>query len=287
MPNATTDGAPGRRSAGWRRAAHRALRPAARSAAIAVLVWTGAAALGIPDLFGVTPNDVFAIAGVAGALLGIAGAERALRAAAAVVALLLVLVTSLPLVAAVAPSLVRRDRPAADSGAVVDAIAVLSSGVGDDGMIQGEGVDRLLEGLRLAQRTTRPLVVSVVRPRHDAWVSSLADQQRLVALAGIGDRLLTVDSVGSTHDEARRMTALARARGWRRVALVTSPAHTRRACATFERAGLAVVCTPAPARDAAWGGPTPLRTPGDRLRVTASWLYEEIGWVVYHARGWV
>lgn len=268
---------------GWRGV----LRPAARSATIAVLVWTGAAALGVPALFGLAPNDAFAIAGVIGALLGAAGGERALRAAAAMVALLLVLVTSLPLIGLVAPALVRRDQPTVSAGAPVDAIAVLSSGVGDDGMIQGEGVDRLLEGLALAKHTRRPLVISVVRPRGSAGVSSLADQRRLVALAGIEDRVWIVDSVHSTHDEAVRMAALARSRGWRRVALVTSPAHTRRACAVFERAGLAVVCTPAPARDAAWGGPTPLRSPGDRLRVTASWLYEEIGWLVYHARGWV
>lgn len=264
-----------------------AVRAAARSATVGVLVWTAAAALGVPALFGFAPNDVFAIAGVTGALLGLAGAERALRAAAATLALLLVLVTSLPFAAAVAPSLVRRDRPTADSGAAVDAVAVLSSGVGDDGMIQGEGVDRLLAGLALARRTGRPLVISVVRPRHRPGVSSLPDQERLVALAGVGDRLWTVDSVGTTHDEAVRMAALARAHGWHRVALVTSPAHTRRACATFERAGLAVVCTPAPARDAAWGGPNPLRAPDDRLRVTASWLYEQLGWLVYRHRGWV
>ncbi len=286
-PPPAADRRPERAGRDWRGAARRALPPAARGAALAVLVWAGAAALGIPDLFGVAPHHVFALAGIAGGVFGALGAERALRAAAVGVALLLVLVTSLPIAAHVAPSLVRRDRPAADSGAVVDAVAVLSSGVGDDGLIQGEGVDRLLAGLALAQRTGRPLVLSVVRPRRRPGVSSLPDQQRLVALAGLGDRVWTVDSVKSTHDEAVRMAALARARGWRRVALVTSPAHARRACATFEHAGLAVVCSPAPARDAAWGGPTPLRSPGDRLRVVAAWVYETLGWLVYRRRGWV
>ncbi|HEY0777277.1 MAG TPA: YdcF family protein [Gemmatirosa sp.] len=275
------------RLTGARAAANPLLHRAARSATVGVLVWTAAAALGIPALAGVAPNDVFAIAGVVGAIIGALGGERVVRAAAATLALMLVLVTSLPLIAHVAPDTVRRDRPTADSGAVVDAIAVLSSGVGDDGTVEGEGVDRLLDGLSLAKRTGRPLIVSIVHPRHVPGVSSLADQRRIAALAGLGDRLWTVDSVGSTHDEAVRMAALAHAHGWRRVALVTSPAHTRRACATFERAGLAVVCTPATARDAAWGGPTPLRSPGDRLRVTASWIYEQIGWQVYRRRGWV
>ena len=220
-------------------------------------------------------------------MIGALGGERLLRAMAATIALLLVLVTSLPLIGYVAPSLIRRDRPAPDSGAVVDAIAVLSSGVGDDGLIQGEGVDRLLAGIGLAQRTGRPLIVSIVRPPHLRDVSSFPDERRIAALGGVADRLWTVDSVRSTHDEAVRMSALARAHGWHRVAVVTSPAHTRRACATFERTGLAVVCTPALARDAAWGGPTPLRSPSDRLHVTASWLYEELGWRVYERRGWV
>ena len=164
---------------------------------------------------------------------------------------------------------------------------MLSSGVGEAGLVQGDGVDRLLAGAALAQRTGRPLVVSVIHPRRLEAVSSLADQRRIAALAGLGDRLWTVDSVHTTHDEAVRMAALARAQGWRRVALVTSPTHTRRACATFERAGLAVVCTPALARDATWGGPAPLRSPGDRLRATRLWLHEVVGWLTYRARGWV
>ena len=255
-----------------------------------MLAWLGASLLGLPGLVGFAPPDAFLLAAGAGALAGAVAAGRGLRlvqAVAALVALLLVLVTSLPLAPALTRGLVRRDQPAADAGAPVDAVAVLASGVGEDGLVQGDGVDRLLAGAALAQRTGRPLVVSVIHPRRLAAVSSLADQQRIVALAGLRDRLWTVDSVHTTHDEAVRMAALARAHGWRRVALVTSPTHTRRACATFERAGLPVVCTPALARDASWGGPTPLRTPGDRLHATALWLYETLGWLTYRARGWV
>lgn len=264
-----------------------ATRAAFRGATLAVLAWAGAAALGLPDLVGLAPPQAFLGAAAAGALAGVLGAERALRAAGAAVALLLVLVTALPLAPVLARGLVRRDRPAADSGATVDAVAVLSGAVGDDGLVQGQGLDRLLAGLALAQRTDRPIVVSVIHPRRARRVSTRADQERLAALAGLATRLFTVDSVGTTHDEAVRMAALARAQGWRRVALVTSPAHTRRACATFERAGLPVVCTPAPARDAAWGGPAPLRSSADRLRAAANWMYETLGWALYWARGWV
>lgn len=276
----------------WARVPRGTLGAAARGAILAALAWAGATALGLADVLGLAPTRPYFWAAVVGAALGTLGVhsravQRVTWTAAAAVAGMLVAVTSLPIAATIAPTLVRRDRPAADSGGAVDAVAVLSAAMTDDGLVKGEGVDRLLDGFALAQRTGRPLLVSVIHPRHTPAVSSLADQQRLAAVAGLADRLWAVDSVHTTRDEAIRMAALARARGWQRVALVTSPAHTRRACATFERAGLAVVCTPAHARDAAWGGPDPLRTPADRLRVVGSWLYEELGWYLYHARGWV
>ena len=270
-----------------RQTAARLLGPAADGAALAVLVWAAANVLGLPDIVGIALPSPVIVALLVGAVLGAAGAGRLVRIAAGLMVLLLVLVTSLPVTAMLAQPLVRRDRPAADSGAVVDAVAVLSGSVGTDGLIQRQALDRLLDGLALAQRTGLPIVVSVVRETHRPSLSSLADQERLAALAGVADRLVTVDSVHNTHDEAVRMAAVARAHGWRRVALVTSPTHSRRACATFERAGLAVVCSPSRARDAAWGGPQPLRTPTDRLHVTASWLYETLGWLVYRAHGWV
>ena len=260
---------------------------AVRGAVLAVLVWTAVTALGLPETFGFPTRHAYVVAPLVGGLLGAFAAERLLRVAAGLAALVLVLVTSLPLATVMAPTLVRRDQPAVDSGATVDAIAVLSSSVGEDGLIQGTGIDRLLDALALAKRTGRPLIVSVVRNPHGAGTSSLADQRWLTALTGQSDRLFVVDSVHTTRDEAVRMSALARAHGWRRVALVTSPTHSRRACATFERAGLPVVCTPARARDASWGGPAPLRSPDDRLHVAANWLHETIGWIVYRARGWV
>ena len=263
---------------------------AARGATLAVLVWVAADALDIQKTAGVHPLYPFVVAAVAGALattLSPRRGLRALQAAAALAALGLVLITALPITPALARTLVRQDRPTVEAGAPVDAVAVLSDGIGEDGVVQGQGLDRLLTGIALAKRTARPLVISVVHPPRVPAVSSLADQRRVIGLAGGVPQLWFVDSVYTTHDEALRMTALARARGWHRVALVTSPAHSRRACATFERAGLAVVCTPAVARDASWGGAQPLHSAGDRLRVAGQWLYESLGWLAYRARGWV
>lgn len=263
---------------------------AASGATLGVLVWLGADALYVPQITGIRPSYPFVAAAGVGALVAALSARRGLRALSAVAALValgVLFVTALPVAPALARGLVRQDRPTVEAGAPVDAVAVLSDGIGEDGLLEGQGLDRLLAGAALARRAARPLIISVVHPVREPQASSLADQRRVVDLVSPTPQLWIVDDVHSTHDEAVRMTAVARGQGWRRVALVTSPAHTRRACATFERAGLPVVCTPAPARDASWGGPRPLRSAGDRLRTAGQWLYETLGWIAYRARGWV
>jgi uncharacterized SAM-binding protein YcdF (DUF218 family) len=90
--------------------------------------------------------------------------------------------------------------------------------------------------------------------------------------------------VRTTHDEALRTAEIARREGWRTVVVVTTPLHTRRACATFERAGLAVVCVPSEERTFALRH---LDAPGDRLAAFGEWLYETLGWIKYRHLGWV
>jgi uncharacterized SAM-binding protein YcdF (DUF218 family) len=181
--------------------------------------------------------------------------------AAAAVALLLVVAWT-PLGPALLGTCVRRDLPpapaAVDVPRDVDAVAVLSADVQSDGLVANRGVDRLLAGAAWSRVLRRPLVLSVIRLRAGD-VSSEADQRRVAALAGIGAAdLFFVDSVHVTRDEAVRAAALARVRGWRRVLVVTSPSHSRRACAAFERAGLRVTCAPAESRDYALAGPRPV-----------------------------
>jgi uncharacterized SAM-binding protein YcdF (DUF218 family) len=217
-----------------------------------------------------------------GAILGATRLRPLLWISAAVIAFLCLAVAYTPLVSALAAPLVRRDPLPAH----VDAIAVLSAGFTRDGMMRNETLDRLLTGLALAGRGfARTLLIS--RERTDfagKVVSDSADKEKLLALAKPSAQVVFVDSVFTTRTEAVRMKAIAQARGLSTVAVVTSPMHTRRACATFEAVGLKVVCIPADLRES---GLYEGSNAEDRLRAFRSWLYETFASDSYRRRGWI
>lgn len=280
---------------GWRGAPAAAAadgpgRRLARGTLVGILAWLLAARLGILFALGLSDMQWLPAAALLGALLGVARRLAVVWAVAGAMALLLVLVTATPMMRPLLGSVLRRDADpgaiaAGGAGAAVDAIVVLSSAVMPAGLVAGQGLERLLPAVEAARRTGLPLVVTIVHPRGGG-TSSLADQRRIAELAGVGAQLVAVDSARITRDEAVLVGRLARTRGWRRVALITSPAHARRACAAFERAGLPVLCTPAPSREVHLGSPRPLAGADERARAFGLWLYETLGWWSYRARGW-
>ncbi len=101
----------------------------------------------------------------------------------------------------------------------------------------------------------------------------------------------TLGACRDTRDEAERTRQLAAARGWRRIILVTSASHMRRAEATFRRTGLEVVCLPCDFEGLAgletrrnWLGLAPHLNGFIHLE---RYLYERVGWWVYRWRGWL
>ena len=86
-------------------------------------------------------------------------------------------------------------------------------------------------------------------------------------------------------DEATGVATLLGSRHLRRIAVVTSPMHTRRACAVFEAVGFVVSCTAARMRDAS--GLPDARTPVNRLALFGQWIYEVAAMADYAARGWL
>jgi uncharacterized SAM-binding protein YcdF (DUF218 family) len=221
---------------------------------------------------------VWAAIGVA---LSAAGWFRQLSWAVVAAFILLLVILETPLSGALASRWVRDDSRSTSTG--VDAVIVLSSSVKSDSLLDGQGTERLLTGVEVLRSMHAPrLAVTRIPPSGRAGPSSDPGQRRLFQLTGV-DSAIVIDSVYSTRDEAVK-AARVLGSSVHRVALVTSPLHTRRACATFEGAGFDVVCIPA--REIAHV----LRNPAndeDRLAAFRAYLYERLGMVKYRWKGWI
>ena len=114
---------------------------------------------------------------------------------------------------------------------------------------------------------------------------SLADAARGVVARlapGSAPTINILPNVRNTRDEAEAVAKLAAAKGWKRVLIVTSPTHSRRAKATFQQLKLnaTVVAASEPRFDAA------LRLPYDRLMALAPLARELAGTIKYSLFGW-
>ena len=238
--------------------------------------------LGVQQLLRTPDLALYFPAAILGALVGATRLRPIIWVPAGVVAAICLAVAYTPIVSTLAQPLIRRD----SLPPRVDAVAVLGMGLTPDGMMRGEGLDRLLTGLSLAKRGLAPVVL-VSRERRNVdgkAVSDSADLQNVATFSRTTARVIFVDSVVTTQTEARRMGAIARANHWSTLAVVTSPMHTRRACATFEAVGVGVVCVPAEVRES---GLYPDANAEDRLRAFRSLLYELFASASYKSRGWI
>ena len=253
-------------------------------ATAAMLAWLALAALGFLVPFGDAVLPLLPVVGLVGGLIGCSRYRwlRWLFASAVIIACLCwALVAFTPVVTTILPTrdLVRRDA-APDS---VNAVVVLSGGITVDSALGTQALDRLLTGLELMRDGLAPTLVVTRARRIGDGVTADADQHRLRALVARPFAMLVVDSVRTTRDEAVNAGRLLLSRGVDTIALVTSPLHTRRACAAFEHVGFHVVCVPARSRDYT------LRADNsdDRLALFRAWIYERMAWLKYGRRGWV
>ena len=176
-----------------------------------------------------------------------------------------------------------------------DAVIVLSSGVSADNKLSPRAVQRLLKGMELIKSGfSENLVLTRI---GQVGGSGEPDQDRIIGLMSPPPKLHRIGQVLNTHDEAVQMAELASKNGWKKVILVTSAMHSRRSKLVFEKAGLTVVAVPSEEREfqleegAALGGvekgTPPLTSFEDRIYAFQQWIHEEVGIVVYRARGWI
>lgn len=212
----------------------------------------------------------------AGALLYATRLRGVLWGLLAFTAALFVVVSMTPVFPRAARSLIRRD-----TLRKADAVIVLGSATTQERKLDRTAFVRMVDGMRLI---------------HDGWAPTLvrtevggpfpkpqADVAQLAELCG-NPPIEVVGPVYSTRDEATKFADLAQRRGWKSVIVVTSPYHTARAAAVFRKTDLTVISYPSVEREFAPSNP---RTTRERVEVFRWWLYEQVRWLLYRARGWV
>jgi uncharacterized SAM-binding protein YcdF (DUF218 family) len=105
-----------------------------------------------------------------------------------------------------------------------------------------------------------------------------------------GAQIIPLPPCLDTHDEAAGVRKLATQRGWRRILLVTSANHMRRAAALFRTQGLEVAPVPCNFLTTISTAPSAqgMSAPNcDGFEKIAIWMHEEVGWWEYRRRGWI
>ncbi len=180
-----------------------------------------------------------------------------------------------------------------------DAVVVLGGGAepsrNDVGGVRlTKAGDRILTGLELMRWGLAPAMVvgggsvrvdDVEKIESDLIRTRLADWKppRVWEIVPLG-------AAADTHDEALRLVPLAKQRGWKKILLVTSATHMRRAASVYRAAGFEVV--PAPCNFIVAGNASP---PSFRIGIPtwygfercSIWLHEIAGWQSYRRKGWL
>lgn len=202
------------------------------------------------------------------------------------VALLLLIVAYTPLAKKMATPLIMQTAPQ-EIARGADAVMVLGSWVQKDSTLTNVSMPRLMRGIELMRQNQVPiLIVSEIAPPAGSYSKAA---RRIAAQLKIPLNVQPLPGyMGNTRDEAVNFAALAKSKGWKRVFLVTSPTHTRRATLMFRRAAqgqkLQILSVPSTELNADLAT---LDDPGDRINVFKMCLRERVGLWIYERRGWV
>lgn len=225
-------------------------------------------------------DHIVAVAG--GAWIGARVSTRPIAIGSAIVALFVYVIGFTSVMRGPVHSLIRRDSIPAER---LDAVIVLSSSVSADSLLDPAALERLLTGLAVFRDNgARLLVTTRSAVGASGRLESDTDRRRLIDLAADTGRWHAVGPVATTRDEAVKTAALLLPLEQKRVAVVTSPLHTTRACRAFEKVGFQVTCVPA---DERLYTVNTFNSSSTRLHATADWLYEQLALLEYRFRGWI
>lgn len=153
--------------------------------------------------------------------------------------------------------------------------------------------DRLIVGIELNRSGRAPALVvggdSVRRP-EGFRVESQNIRSWLERWGIAPAEFFTLGPVANTRDEARRTRELVDQKGWKRVLLVTSALHMRRALAVFRKAGVPaepVACDFQIERETGKSGGWCVFPNQESLTLVGLWWHEQLGWYAYRLFGYI
>jgi uncharacterized SAM-binding protein YcdF (DUF218 family) len=191
-----------------------------------------------------------------------------------------------------APAIMRVDSRSAAAGARTIVLlgggaATVTVGGQTAGVPTASSLLRALEAARVFKAIDADLLVAsggTPRPSRQSMPESVL-LRRLVVEAGVpADRVLEESQSTTTAEQALLVRDLLVARGTRRVVLVTSPTHMKRALGFFEAAGVEVIGSMAPLRSEQAPPPPMLLPNWDSLSVSDDAVYEFAARAYYWVR---
>ncbi|MBI5801063.1 MAG: YdcF family protein [Verrucomicrobia bacterium] len=148
-----------------------------------------------------------------------------------------------------------------------------------------------LELVRLGKAKTLVIGGSAMTLNDEPFVEADLFREILLARQLGGHEIMSLGGSRNTRHEAEKVAKLAEERGWKRVLLVTSATHMRRAAAVFRTTtGLEVV--PAPCAfltsvSIVSADSLDFVPRSNGFGKLEGFLHEQIGWRVYRWRGWI
>jgi uncharacterized SAM-binding protein YcdF (DUF218 family) len=246
------------------------------SAAVGMAIGAAAGFL-VRDLVVESLASLWLFGALAGLLLWRTRLRRGLLLLTVALAIAWSVVALTPVAAQLGRGLVRRD-----SVQKADAIFVFASRLQADGDPTPAALSRIVHGLELLGEGWAPrLVLSELPPPAPSYTHIAEDMMRRLGMQG---EILKVGPAKRTRDEAVLVATLCKSKGWKRLLVVTSPTHSRRACAALELEGLLVESSPAAETQ------FDLQTfdrPVERLLAFRTILHERVGLWYYGWMGWI
>ena len=174
-----------------------------------------------------------------------------------------------------------------------DAIVLLGGGVRGDTHLgtlpdMNQQADRMLYATALYKAGKAPLVVLTGGSEPDSR-SEAQLMKDVLAVMGVPPRaMLLENSSRNTNDNALYSAVVLNNRGIKRILLVTSAFHMRRAVPLFERQGFEVIPAPTDFQRVVGSQVLPGWLPSvDALASTTIAFKEHVGYWVYRWRGWM